>query len=231
MWYDIFKKVRGRKAMEILTYQTAVFFQNKQDNSDELWFELKKKFGEIIDKMPVIVPLPENVPEELPIVSFTSSNGIFTINISRTRADFIINLEGKAPLGEDYVCQISKKFAQNVSELTKVKRTGIVGRFLIIDEHGVEALNRNYFNDKFNNAVELSIRVNNRDAFEGFSLNNITDIQTVQGEKDGKSINGIIVLRDINNVDKHMVMSSEKIGKLVDHAFGCFKESSIKEWV
>lgn len=229
MWYDFIKKMKGIGTMELLTYQTAVFFKNKHDRPDELWYGFSKKFEGIIDRMPVIMPLPEDAPEELPVVSFTSANGIFTINVSRMRADLIINLEGKAPLEEAYIRGICKDFAQEMSILTSVKRTGIVGRFVVLEEHNVERINEKYFSNRFNDAVELSLRVNNRTAYEGLSLNDILDIQSTEGEKDGKRVHGIYVLRDINNVDRNTVISGDKIGKLVNFAFDCFDEVRIKE--
>lgn len=214
--------------MEVLTYQIAVFFKDKQMRPDELWYKLRERFSDVIDKMPVIIPLPESAPEEFPVVSFTSSNGIFSVNISKTRADFIINLEGKPPLEKRTAYNNCKEFAKNFSELVCVKRVGIVGRFILVEQHNVERLNKQIFNNKFNNAIELSMRVNNRRALEGFSLNDITDIQTVEGEKEKKKVNGIIVMRDINNVDLGMVISDNKIEKLIDYAFDCFEESKIE---
>lgn len=224
----LFKKKKRGKHVDVINYQIAVFFLEKQTRPDELWYTLISKIGKLIDETPTMVPVPENAPMEIPIVNYVSQNRAITINIARSRADLILNMEGNSN-DEINIKNAFQDFAFSFCQSVKVKRVGVVGTFVIELEDNVKRLNAKFLKDEFKDAVELSIRVNNRGKYEGLQLNDIAEIQTI--ESIDKKKKGISVSRDINNIDIDKEISKDEIGGIIDYSFERFSESNIKNWI
>ena len=78
--------------VHVFTYQLAIFFTNTITRPDQFLSKLNESSGNIFDSMPQIIPLPPEIPPEIPRVSSTSASGIYSINISLSRMDITMNM-------------------------------------------------------------------------------------------------------------------------------------------
>lgn len=119
--------------VHVFTYQLAIFFTNTITRPDQFLSKLNESSGNIFDSMPQIIPLPPEIPPEIPRVSSTNASGIYSINISLSRMDFTMNMVD-SPLKEgdaisDFILK-SKLIIKNIPSDVQLNRIGIIGSFL-----------------------------------------------------------------------------------------------------
>ena len=78
--------------MIILTTQIALFPNRVIERPDLVYEEIKKAEHGLFNALPNIVDIPINSPTDIPLVQAKSLDNIYSLNVSRGRIDFFINL-------------------------------------------------------------------------------------------------------------------------------------------
>ena len=229
------KKILEILEMQELNLQLAVFFKDIQKRPDEIWYKMKDGIKELFFAPPTIIPLPEDAPPEIPIVQTKSSDGAYNINISRTRADFIINFV--QTLEDCREQELMNEFADSIYSVCGVSRVGISKNVMFTEvtseNSGVQRISNKYFNGGQRDAVELSFRKNVIIAIDDIDCNDIYDISAmslidISGEK-GPSI--IRVLRDINSVEKGKKLELQSAKNIIDYGLQQYSENKLRELI
>lgn len=218
----------------VIQLQFALFFENKVKRPDKFIYNIDEAFEGVFDKMPTIVPIPEDAPPEIPRVTMQSSDGAYVCNISINRIDFVMNGTNSGDSISVTLEKFLKKvriFAQVVFDSIRITRFGFVGRYFIGQKNPVNRIQSKYFKNDIGEVSEIGIRFNKR-----FKMNDITcndNIEISQGsviELNGPQEDGIMINRDMNNVPKGL-LQLEDILSILKYRQDNFKLSGILELI
>lgn len=230
-----FDSLKERSSMKLLSVQNALFFENPIARPDKYVETINSAMDNVFkDVIPLITPLPEGAPLEMPIVQIATANNLLNVNIARNRADFFLNYNFKMPveINELLIRNYVQKFYRIICESIGVVRMGIIYNLFIEDSNGAKTIAEKYFkNSALENAVELEFRTNVLDDLDGAKLNNLTNIGIGKvTDSEGNDSDGILILRDINNcaVDGRKLTICE-LDKLFEFAANDVENALVKE--
>ena len=186
----------------VLTLHFALFLQDIVDRPDVLFSELNKDMLNVFDGIPQSIPVPRELPAEVPILVLRSENNEYTCNISRSRIDFIISRVNDTKTNADMIKDFSIKvpaLSKFITEKTKIIRFGMVSRYFYQDNTATRTLRNKFFSQAVDGAEELSLRYNRKSNSFGFEVNDIHEITAAAAITDGKQEMGILIQKDINN--------------------------------
>ena len=197
--------------------------------------EINSSMGNLFDAMPQILPIPADAPAEIPRVQMRSENGRYNCNIAGSRIDFILNGDFRDETGwpeitKDFLAKVTL-FTKSVFNQSKIIRFGLIGNFFIPDKSASTSITKKYLKVDLNTAEEINLRFNKRNSSHGFSLNNITSVNTAHIETNGVSDKGILIELDVNNVPSTESIKSDDLLQLIDKLIPSFAPSKIKALV
>lgn len=121
---------------KIKTIQVAIFSQIDLSDKLQLAQSIKSTLSKILDGEPLIIPLPADVPAEIPRIILKSANEKYNCNVGQGRLDFIFD-EKDAPkltakdLKREFFpfVEILAKAMINQKKIQKINRLGLVTNF------------------------------------------------------------------------------------------------------
>lgn len=208
----------------LINTQLALFFERPIYKPEEFWQDLNYKLDNIFDKTPIIFPVPDDLKlYDIPIVQMTSSTGIYSCNISRSRSDFFISGSGTQTfftIKDDFLRQAEKYFNFFKEKKEKIKRIGFVTRFFFEDKSQdkiiAKLLNEDFkklhWEKGIDSTHEVYLRYVSRIKINQFEINNFTVIERffarISGTDEDKK--GILVTRDFNTISEKEIEYKEK---------------------
>lgn len=217
---------------KIVKLQLALFFQNQVSRPDNLMGEINSSMGNLFDAMPQILPIPPEAPAEIPRVQMRSENGKYNCNIACSRVDFILNGNFRdevvwPDLTKDFLAKV-KLFISSVFDQSKVVRFGLIGNFFIPDKSATTSMTRKYLKIDLNSAEEINIRFNKKSSSHGYTLNNITSVNTALAETNGQIDKGIFIELDVNNVPTQDPIKLDAMLQLIEKQMPDFSPEKVK---
>lgn len=204
--------------MYIKFFQSAFFLSSiNLSNKLNLASEVLTKFNDLIDGEPMILPIPENAPLEIPRIILKSKNQEYEIDISFTRVDFIYN--NKTNTQEEYVAFSSriKKIVNDLSTILIDKYSMTTNRIGIILTLGANenTLDKaiSFFKDEYTeikNKKEIHINWLEKRDIEEFKVNDWIRIvaQDVDNNRPKYTITNdlnIVANGDAGNLTKDLI--------------------------
>lgn len=225
--------------MQILRFQTAVFFKSPVERPDLLHANMPPDLLDLFDNIPIIPPvppIPEGIPNlpDFPIVTLQSSHPGYQGTISKNRADLFYNYSTSRNYSEllTEVVGYSELFYQYFTSKQHVNRLGIVISAFIPEENAVKALAKKYTNRELQNCEELAIRFNKREQTEGIQLNNIINLHSdVVAFGEQASTPGVIAECDINNIPQSTILTEAQCKTVFQFAVGRYKMEEVKKLI
>ncbi len=217
---------------KILKLQWALFFQNPIARPDTLMHGINASMGNLFDGAPQILPIPPEVPADVPRVQMRSENGKYNCNIACSRLDFILdgsnqNETSWAEMIQDFLAKV-KLFTAEAFKESKFIRFGLIGNFFIPDNAASSSMTRKYLKVDLNTAEEINLRFNKGSSSFGFQLNNITSISTAFIDINGNAEKGIFIELDVNNIPTLDITSQDDLLQLVEKHIPSFAPSKVK---
>lgn len=188
------------------SYQLAYFLSNL-DLSDKLNLaeHIRTKLGNFVDGSPTILPIPDNAPHEIPRIIYQSKTGVYSINVSQSRIDFIRNKSNDEAVEVDK----AKEFLALEKQLTdlvfddfksSVYRLGIILNFNVdIGVSAIEYLKSNYKQTK-PNPYQLEFNQQIQSKIESMKTNQWVRLTARNYDFDGLDKKNLNVLVDINTI-------------------------------
>ncbi|WP_415906559.1 hypothetical protein ACMXYX_04920 [Neptuniibacter sp. QD72_48] len=216
----------------IIGLQFAFFLRDIVNRPDQEFGDLNAQLMNVFDGMPQILPIPPELPAEVPVIMLRSENSIYSCNISRSRIDFFLNRKN------DDVSNLEmlKDFNLKVAGLTKyildkqeVIRFGMVARYFHSDPNALTTLQNKFFTQAVDGTCELSLRFNKKSDAFGYKINDIHEISSAKIDQNNHESQGILIQRDINNdllAGKHL--DYETLSKLSQQYSGNISEAEIE---
>lgn len=187
----------------IITLQFALFLRDIVARPDIEFGSLNEDMLNIFDAMPQMIPVPRELPPEVPEVILTSEEKEYTCNISRSRIDFVLQRTNDEKSNSDLLKDFNAKVAglvKSVLSKQEVIRFGLVSRYFHQDNTALQTLRKKFFTSAVDGAEELSLRFNKVTESYGYKVNDIHEISAAEAITNGKSEKGILIQRDINNI-------------------------------
>ena len=220
---------------KILNLQFAIFLKDIVDRPDVEFGDLNSRLLNIFDAMPQMIPIPRELPPEVPAIILRSSDGVYGCNLSRSRIDFTLSRASDEKSNNDLLKDFNAKASGLIAYILDKKeivRFGMVARYFHKDNLAVRTLRNKYFTNIVEGSEELSLRFNKQNDSFGFRINDIVEVSAVDAITDGVSEKGILVIRDINNnpkVGSHLDFSTLK--KLSENYAPKLSESEIERLI
>lgn len=190
---------------KILSLQFAFFLKDIVDRPDMEFGDLNSTLINIFDAMPQIIPIPRELPPEVPVIIHRSSNNIYGCSISRSRIDFTLSRVDDEKANSDLLSDFNAKVYGLIRYILGKKdivRFGMVVRYFHKDNVAIRTIRNKYFTSTVDGSEELSLRFNKQSDFFGLTINDIVEVSAVDALNNGISEKGILVVRDINNITK-----------------------------
>lgn len=217
----------------IVKLQLALFFTNPVLRPDTLMNRLDDSMENIFNAMPQILPIPQEVPHDIPRVQMRSIDNKYHCQIAPARIDFIINGNNAneqqwSALISDFKKKI-RLFINFVLRETNIIRFGIIGNFIIPDKSASATLTKKYLKINLNSAEEINLRFNKRSQNNGLELNNITSINVVFANiTQDISDKSLFIELDINNIPTKE-LDIDTLNKVFDNILPKFSIEKVKE--
>lgn len=223
--------------MKILSIQFALFTKNLISRPDLVLSGINEKLGNILDAMPTILNLPPDIPADIPLAQGSSLNGVFALNVARTRIDFIVKPEFKENIAPADVFKkyrpLFEKYYKTVLVMTEVQRVGLVLSLFEQNENNVKAIYDRHLQEKYSmKCIEASVRTNKQNMSKGTVYNNLTSIEASELTVGSEKYKGVHIQLDINNVPaQEKTISSEEIAYVISQSASSLKTSNLKELI
>lgn len=202
----------------LLTIQFALFFRDIIERPDTAFSELNERMINLFDGMPSVLPVPRELPPEIPIVTLRSEKDGYSCNISRSRIDILFSRVDDKKQNKEVFKDFNIKvaaFSKYVFEKQDVIRFGLVARYFKQDSDPVSTIKKKYFSNAVGSVAELSLRYNAQSSVQKKIINDVVEIGANQLAFNGQIIDGILVQRDINNVPVvNELLSVQELGEL-----------------
>ena len=211
--------------VHVMSFQLAIFFKQHITRPDQFFSSINDAAGNLFDRMPQIIPLPDEVPPEIPRVAATNMSGTYNFNISLNRLDFTLNVSDsqfKEPEALSDFALKSKLIVKNIPNEIEIVRIGIIGNYFELERLPAIALAKKYSKKDLGNISEFNFRYNKISQEFGYSFNNVFSISNAEINTKGIVSDGVFIQKDINNnpsglsIKKDMVMEiiTKKIKEL-----------------
>jgi hypothetical protein len=214
---------------QIISLQFALFFQDIIERPDTEFSDLNMNLMNIFGDVPLIMPIPPELPPEVPRVTLKSENKAYICQIARSRVDLISNRISKETSNEEMLKDFNAKvrgFIKYVLEKRKIVRFGMICKYFHKDDDAITTIKNKYFNDNIGDVAELSIQYNKISEYQGFQLNDLVSISAKKVKIAGETMKGIQIQRDINNAPVDS-LSLEKLQQISNEYARCMFEAEI----
>ena len=201
--------------------QVALFFKDRVERPDQIATNVNDTLGNAFDRMPTVIPVPEDAPVEIPVVMMTSSKLPYHLNFSRKRVDLILPHSGPVERGEEQrnqFVEFAKNFSDQMAKVTKINRIGVISHYY----HPIDDIPK-YLNSRFTNhsidkkAEEISIHYNIKKKKNGFITNNLVTIQEQNFMNgDEMAVKGVYFMFDKNNHPSDKSLQKNFIHEMID---------------
>lgn len=217
----------------LISLQFALFFRDLVNRPDLEFKDLNESLLNIFDAMPTYIPMPPEIPNEVPLVMLRSESNEYTCNISRSRIDLHVQRLDYKKDNDKLIIDFNSKVKALITYILNKKdviRFGMVSRYFHESNNAVDDIKKKYFKDSIGEVAELSLRYNKRDIKFEWIINDMIDITAAEIVIDGVVKSGVFIQRDINNTQKEdQKLSLELLSKISQAYAPHINEQSIKE--
>ncbi|MDO6543483.1 hypothetical protein [Photobacterium sanguinicancri] len=222
----------------VMQFQLALFFTEEQLRPDRDFYRLDEKI-DVFDLMPTIQPLPEGITvDNYPLMKFSSTNQLFTCDISQTRLDLYLNNHTNPELFK--YSNLHAEFRKHslaiidyVYNMTNVKimRAGVVADYASFCSNPAEKIGSTLLKRYKPGSVEISVRQNIPITLDGIDCNNLYDIRCGGLIFNKTQHPAVMIQRDINHrvFDKSCPISEDNLKRMVSTSINELTEDTFTE--
>lgn len=202
----------------IQNFQIALFTATiNLTNKVELVNRINKELKDLFNGEPLIMPIPDNAPLEIPRIILNSKDQDFSLNISPTRVDLIFNNKKQAVIEFKELSNQMKKYISLLAKILEDEfsssfiRMGVVSVTKIETDKPLDSLYSYLDLSKveIKNKKELQLHLYEKEKGEGINYNNW--IRLIAQDYDPNRP-GLVMVNDINSINTDgKVMNLEQI--------------------
>lgn len=189
--------------------------------------------GDLYNGQPMILPIPQDAPSEIPRIILKNTDGSFICNISQDRVDFTFNRKGSNASLDDE----SKKFLNylighidviNNNLKLSVARVGIVVSLLLpLKESSNKFISEKFLKERlFEDSYEVQLGVLKKVQLAGFETNCWFRLNTLRNQKNPSDDRALLITYDVNTQKENSYdLNRDQIGILFNSAIKYMTDS------
>lgn len=193
-----------------MTIQSAVFNKSKFRPDINFAAQLNQAAGNLFDGEPMVLPLPDDAPLDIPLIILQNSNRSYKLTIAPSRSDFfyIHKASSESPVNIDEIYQdyknIFNKILPLIAEKFNINRLGKVVRFLFeLESSSITQLTNKYLkNALVKSPWEIQIIVLEKTSINKFDVNKWIKLKSLRKKSDPKNDKNILLELDINTLEE-----------------------------
>lgn len=229
------KHSEAEKKIGFLEFHLVMLFTDLLKSRPTKFFsKLNDELEGLFEEVPIIIPLPEGAPKEIPFLNARSHDNSYKLQLTRDRAIFFYSSNKEDSFNdfewhEDKFKGKTEKVFEILKEENLIKRIGYNTKFFLKKDNPTEFIKEQFLRKDFDDLKELNIRYNRpfKDDGQEFKFNNIIKIDPAEllQKKGGEDI--VQISLDINttqNVDYNF--NSERLEKFLST---CKEKNSFSE--
>ncbi len=220
---------------KVISLQFALFFRDIIDRPDIEFSDLNANMMNVFDAVPTVMPIPRELPPEVPMVTHRSESNEYICNIARSRIDLHFQRISDNRSNAEVVVDFNAKvlgFIIYVLKKRPVDRFGMICRYFHESSSAVEMIKKKYIIDSIGDVEELGLRYNRKSKVDEWEINDIVEITAAVAVIENSQRNGIFVQRDINNTPQKDKQINEKVLQKISRKFADhLTEKSIEELI
>lgn len=218
--------------LKLAQLQFALFFDAVENRPDRLANKVEDVLGEIFNQMPTIIPLPSDAPSDVPAVIMQSSDGNITCNVSRSRIDLLMNknYNDSISVGLEESINLIKTFISAIYSYKNIVRFGLIGRYFCEENDPVNKIKSKYICNGLTDLDELTIKFNKKFLNNGYTFNDLVEINNGVININGVNQNVIFIQRDMNNIPVN-ILPLEEVTTVLTSNLVKFYQSGILELI
>lgn len=190
----------------VLGMEAALFGRVVLGKKVQLAADLSNQLADLLDDEPVILPVPDDAPPDIPRIILKSKNGRYSVNIKLNNVSFKYTEKGK-PANE--LQAIREEFLQNFSDFTEIliklgvietaSRLGSVTEFLVFTQDPIDVIKRNFLRpEELEELSQIDLGLLTKTTWDDVQINRWHRFTTRTGETAQGSEPYIIFAIDIN---------------------------------
>lgn len=219
---------KGLALIQLIRHQISLFFPEAFfGNLQGILMYLLENAGGTLNNQPIILPIPENAPEEIPRIILRSSDNSQELLLKTNRIDIAIARPFEKSISESERVEFEKNATHWLLPLIdngqiRVNRVGVVMQRAFLPE-GISPgafISAKYCKDEFleqpfGNAKNFEINCLKNYNFLNSMINSWVRIQTLNILPSKKQVVG--VLNDLNQVPSSTLRSSEEVANFISN--------------
>lgn len=220
---------------DIVSLQFALFFRDIIERPDLEFADINSNLMNIFDSIPNIIPIPRELPNDIPIVTQRSESNEYVCNISRSRIDLHYNRINAEKTNVEVLADFNAKVNGLLNYLFSKRdfvRFGMICRYFHPCNLPTEVLKSKYIKESIGDLAEISLRYNKKQSAIGWQINDIVEISAAKVVVNNQEKDGVYVQRDINNdviLDKSL--TKDELLKISKTYSRLITEKSIEELI
>lgn len=220
--------------MKISSLQLALFFQENIERPDIIFSEFIRRLPEF-DMIPTTLPIPPQLPADLPLIIHTSKDTKLQCNISRARIDLIMNrIDNES--NESFIDTfrtIGENFLKFTLGNTNIIRFGLVGNYFYETSNSISMICEKYINHSMSDLDDITLRYVKSNITNNLKINDSITITTAYGNfNNEEEKEGVSIQRDINSSpDNKAMITLNELQNLFISKINYLKESTMEELI
>lgn len=214
-----------------ISTQLAIFIEGNISRPDRFFEKLNTDLGELIDQMPQIMPVPQEIPFELPVVIGNSVSGKYSLNISKNRIDLIQNYSADEDVSKQII-EFKSKCKLIISLIGiehKISRIGMVGNFFIPSQNPSAFITKKFFKKEDQNLEEASVRTNKISNEFGLKFNNVFSLSVATIGSTHYNGPAVVVQADSNILPDEPLVSKEILIDIFEKKSSVYSDDIINQ--
>lgn len=209
---------------QLVLFSPGIVITNKSKTASSL----NDILSNILDSDPMILPLPDDAPPEIPRIQLKSKDGHYELKIANNRIDFMFRYredeqETTFPVPDLYekFNRINQYFGEELK--TQFTRSAMITQYVIELEKfpGAEHLLSKYIQEEapLKTPYEFELHSLRKESIAGFNVNKWTRIRSARKITDPENNKFILFLIDINTLpEEEYEFNQEALQKFLDES-------------
>jgi len=212
-----------------ISFQASIFTPSLNFTSGKIFAGLQQSFDTLFNGQPILIPLPPDIPKEVPVITLSSADNKFKLEVSQARLNFYrINTDESVMDSSDFI----SKFDLIVGEYLKLT-SATVGRLALITTKCLETpipakelaehfCKPGFLVEPFNRPENFEIHSHKKYSFNAIEVNSWVRCKTGLLRKENKPV--IIVEQDLNTLAEDIEKKQYSIDEIKTFFERSFKE-------
>lgn len=228
--------MNGKLSPKIKSIQAAIFSPINLSDKLKVAQYIREGLNGILDGEPLIVPIPEDAPPEIPRIILKSKDGIYNCNVSTERIDLIFNEKSEPKLSlanaKKQILPLFRKLTEIAVDqkiANEINRLGLVFNFFIkLPKSGTKFLVETFLKQiPSGPPYETRIYFLYHDKIKNYEINKwikISPLRKVKNKSDDTALSFIIDINTLSEMIEKYKFNKKAIDNFYNESISIVEE-------